>query len=72
MTKKDIRRAAYRLKQWSDVLFVVHREGGPKAATALAEAEEMHDLSKKLYAMARCEKSPSANTTRMAATTGTR
>lgn len=61
MTKKDIRRAAYRLKQWSDVLLDSYKNGGTEADAALEEAAEMADLSKKLYAMAREPRQASMN-----------
>lgn len=58
MNKKDIRRAAYHLKQWSDVLNNAYKGGNAdseanSSIAALAEAKEMADLSKKLYALAR-------------------
>ena len=58
MNKKDIRRAAYHLKQWADVLNDSYKGGNADSAddssvAALAEAKEMAELSKKLYALAR-------------------
>ena len=53
MTKKEIRRAAYHLKSWADVLMDSHKDGSIESEAALSEASEMADLSKKLYAMAR-------------------
>lgn len=65
MNKKDIRRAAYHLKQWADVLNDSYRGGNTDSSdessiAALAEAKEMADLSKKLYALARENKVPNA------------
>lgn len=61
MTQKDLKRSAYHLKQWSDVLLRSYKQGyvgetNPDAI--LDEAEEMAALSKKLYALARSLKTP--------------
>lgn len=54
MTKKEIRRAAFHLKQWAGVVKEACRDGSvEESEAALAEAQEMAGLSTKLYAMAR-------------------
>lgn len=59
MTKKEIRRAAYHLKQWAGVVNEACRDGSIKESeAALADAQEMAGLSAKLYALAREGKAP--------------